>query len=122
MPADARGCSGAAAGGCGAGFFDRLLDNLTGFTRALLNPTKQFVLLALDKLEIIIRELGPFLFQLALGDVPVAFDFKSSHMICFVWWLIVIRRQHDDKAVPAAGGFAEGRPQSRIFPWGVTLR
>jgi hypothetical protein len=30
-------------------------------------------------LEIIIREPGPFLFQLALGDVPVAFDFECGH-------------------------------------------
>jgi hypothetical protein len=30
-------------------------------------------------LEIVIRQLGPFLFQLALGDVPVAFDFECVH-------------------------------------------
>jgi hypothetical protein len=29
--------------------------------------------------EIVIRELGPLLLQLALGDVPVAFDFKCVH-------------------------------------------
>jgi len=33
------------------------------FAGALLNPTVQFVVLALDVLEIIIRELGPLLFS-----------------------------------------------------------
>jgi hypothetical protein len=38
-------------------------------------------------LEIAIRELGPLLFQLALGNVPVAFDFKFVHntLLCFVF-------------------------------------
>jgi hypothetical protein len=67
----------AAAGG--AGFLERLLDRFAGFPGALLNPANQFFLLAFDVLEIVIRELGPFLFQLALGDVPVAFDFECSH-------------------------------------------
>jgi len=67
----------AAAGG--AGFLDRLFDRVAGFTRALLNPANQFFLLAFGVLEIVVRELGPFLFQLALGDVPIAFDFKCSH-------------------------------------------
>jgi hypothetical protein len=30
-------------------------------------------------LKIVIRERGPFLLQLAFGDVPVAFDFKCIH-------------------------------------------
>jgi hypothetical protein len=67
----------AAAGG--TGFLDRLFDRFTGFARALLNPANKFSLLAFGVLEIVIRELGPFLFQLALGDVPVAFDFECSH-------------------------------------------
>jgi len=32
-------------------------------------------------LEIAIREFGPLLLQLALGDVPVAFDFECRHNI-----------------------------------------
>jgi hypothetical protein len=67
----------AAAGG--ARFLDSLFDRFAGFARALLNPANQFFLLAFGVLEIVIRELGPFLFQLALGDVPVAFDFECSH-------------------------------------------
>jgi hypothetical protein len=39
--------------------------------------------LAFDELEIIIRELGPPLFELALGDVPVAFDFQCVHSSSF---------------------------------------
>src|ERR1035437_5896046 len=69
----------------GAGFLDRLFDCFAGCARALLNPANQFFLLAFDVLEIVIRELGPFLFQLALGDVPVAFDFEFGHnsLFCF---------------------------------------
>jgi hypothetical protein len=63
----------------GAGFLEHLLDRLAGFPGALLNPANKFFLLAFGVLEIVIRELGPFLFQLALGDVPVAFDFEFSH-------------------------------------------
>ena len=66
----------AAAGG--AEFLDRLFDCFAGFARALLNPAQQFFLLAFGVLQIAIRELGPFLFQLAFGDVPVAFDFEQS--------------------------------------------
>src|SRR5664279_2514498 len=63
----------------GAGFLEHLLDRLAGFPAALLNPANQFFLLAFGVLEIVIRELGPFLFQLALGDVPVSFNFEFVH-------------------------------------------
>jgi hypothetical protein len=62
-----------------ASFLDGFLDCFTGFTCALLNPAHKFFLLAFGELEIVVRELGPLLFQLALGDVPVAFDFKCVH-------------------------------------------
>ena len=63
----------AAAGG--GRFLDRFFNGFAGFPGALLNPTDQFLLLAFGKLQIAIRELGPLLFQFALGDVPVALDF-----------------------------------------------
>lgn len=59
----------------GVRFLDRLLDSFAGFTRALLNPAQQFLLLAFFKLEIAIGELGPLLLQFAFRDVPVALDF-----------------------------------------------
>jgi hypothetical protein len=80
--AHAAGCLVAAAGG--AGFLDGLFDRFAGFAGALLNPANQFVLFAFGVLEIAIRELGPFLFQLALGDVPVTFDFQCGHNISSV--------------------------------------
>ena len=40
--------------------------------------------LALDILEVVVRELRPFLLQLAFGDVPVAFDFECVHNVFFV--------------------------------------
>src|ERR1035437_4519680 len=67
----------AAAGG--AGFLDGLFDRFPGFTGALLNPANKFFLLAFGELEIVIRELGPLLFQLALGNVPVALNFEFIH-------------------------------------------
>ena len=60
----------------GRGFLESLLDRFTGFASALLNAAQQLVVLAFGELEIVVRELGPLLFQLALGDVPVALDFE----------------------------------------------
>jgi len=39
---------------------------LHGFAGALLNAAQQFFVHAFDALEIVIRELGPFLFSLPL--------------------------------------------------------
>jgi hypothetical protein len=87
----------AAAGG--AGFLERLFDRFPGFAGALLNSANKFFVLAFGVLEIVIRELGPLLFQLALGDVPVAFDFEFIHSALF---FVLIRRQRDGKSVLAA--------------------
>jgi hypothetical protein len=56
------------------GIIDRPLDVFAGFTGPLLNAADQFALLALDKLQIVICELRPFLFQLASDDIPIPFD------------------------------------------------
>jgi hypothetical protein len=61
------------------GFLDGLFNHLAGFAGGLLNPTEQFLLFTRDVLEIVIRQLGPLLFQLALGNVPSAFDFECVH-------------------------------------------
>jgi hypothetical protein len=44
-----------------------------------LDATDQFIFLAFDKLQIIVRQFRKFLFQLALGNVPVSFDFEGAH-------------------------------------------
>jgi hypothetical protein len=77
---------GSLAATAGTGFLDRLFYDFTGFPGALLNPAEQFVVLALDVLEIVIRKLGPLLFQFALGDVPVALDFECVHKSPFPFW------------------------------------
>ena len=64
-----------------AGLLDRFFDCFTDFAGMLLNPTKQFLGLAFDALEFVIRELGSLLFQLALDDVKIAFDFEFCHKI-----------------------------------------
>jgi hypothetical protein len=76
------------AAAAGRGFLDGLFDRFAGFAGALLNAAQQFIVLAFDELEIVIRELGPLLFQLALGDVPVAFDFECVHSALF-WFVLV---------------------------------
>src|ERR1017187_3887472 len=78
----------AAAGG--AGFLEGLLDRFAGFPGTLLNPADKLFLLAFGVLEIVIRELGPLLFQLALGDVPVTFSFEFVHNICFVFCVLFL--------------------------------
>lgn len=47
----------------------------------LLKLPQQFLGLAFGTLEFVIRERGSFLFQLALDDVKVAFDFEFCHKI-----------------------------------------
>jgi len=90
LSSDLHGRLFATAGG--AGFIECLFDRLAGCTRALLNPANQFLGLAFGKLEIVVRKLGPFLFQLAFGNVPVAFDFECVHNgeYCFVCLLFAV--------------------------------
>ena len=63
-------------------FLDRFFDCFTGLPGALLDAAHQFVLLAVEELQVIIREIGPLLFQLALGNVPVKrhLDFFGMHV------------------------------------------
>jgi hypothetical protein len=58
-----------------------LFDCFTDFAGMLLKLTQQFLGLAFDVLQTVVRELGTFLFQLALYDVAVAFDFELIHRI-----------------------------------------
>jgi len=67
---------------------DRIFNHFTGLAGELLNPADQFFLLACSVTEIIIRELRPFLFQFALRDVPVAFDFECGHIIRWFWFCV----------------------------------
>jgi hypothetical protein len=64
-----------------AAFVDGLYNLFPGLTGAFLDAADQFILLAFDVLEVVIGELREFLFQLALGNVPVSFGGKSSHII-----------------------------------------
>ena len=81
----------------GGVFLDRAFDHFTGFAGDLLNPANQLFLLALSVLEVIIRELRPFLFQLALGDIPVAFNFECRHIVCLFWLFMFFIRRPDGK-------------------------
>jgi hypothetical protein len=50
-------------------------------------------------LEIAISEFGPLLLQLALGDVPVAFNFECRHNFMLFLIVVWLRRQPDGKSV-----------------------
>src|SRR5664280_3410945 len=103
----------------GAGFLERLLDRFAGFPGTLLNPADKLFLLAFGVLEIVIRELGPLLFQLALGDVPVAFDFECVHSNSF--FFVSIRRQRNGKSVFGVRMLAETTAWAGPLLWGITL-
>ena len=60
-------------------FLDGPVHRLASFTCALLNPPDQLFMFAFGVLKIVIRELGPLLFQLAFDDVPIALDFECRH-------------------------------------------
>jgi len=69
---------------------DGLFYRLTRFAGALLDASDQFLLLAFDVLQIVVREFGPLLLQVAFNDVPVAFDFECCHGD--VGWMLVVLR------------------------------
>ena len=73
-----RGGGLAAARGVGGGF-DGVFNRFAGLAGAFLDPAEEFLLEAMDVLEIVIGERGPLLFELAFGDVPIAFDFEFCH-------------------------------------------
>jgi len=64
-----------------AAFIHGAFNFFPGLTGAFLDAANQFILLALDELQVVIGELRKFLFQLSLGDVPVSFGGKSAHII-----------------------------------------
>ncbi len=74
-----RGCSNLIAAAGGREFLENFFNDFSSFASALLNAAEQFLLLAFDELEVVVCELRPLLFQFALGNVPVAFDFEFVH-------------------------------------------
>jgi hypothetical protein len=62
-------------------FIHGALDFFLILAGTLLNAPDQFVFLAFGELHRVVGELRKFLFQLALGDVPVSFGGKCGHII-----------------------------------------
>jgi len=56
---------------------------------ALLDSAYQFVFLAFRIGKVVVAQLGEFLFQLPLDDVPVTFQFEFIHRSDSVMWLTV---------------------------------
>jgi hypothetical protein len=95
-------CSILLAPAGGGVILDGVFDHFTRFAGELLNPAKQFFLLTFGVTEIVVRQLRPFLFQLALGDVPVAFDSECVHII------LIFCRQRGEKFLFASHAHAQG--------------
>jgi hypothetical protein len=64
-----------------AAFIHGVFDFRLRLAGAFLDAPDQFIFLAFDELQVVIGKLREFLFQLALGDVPVSFGGESAHMI-----------------------------------------
>jgi hypothetical protein len=64
-----------------AAFVHGAFNFFSGLTGAFLDAAYQFVFFAFDELQVVIGELCKFLFQLALGNVPVSFGGEHAHII-----------------------------------------
>lgn len=62
-----------------ATFVHGALNFFPGLAGPLLDAANQFILLALDELQLVIRKLRKPLFQLALGNVPISFGCEQTH-------------------------------------------
>jgi hypothetical protein len=87
-----------------AGFANGALNLLPGFTSALLDSPDQFVFFAGNKLKIIVREFGPFLFHFALRDIPIAFNLKFIHKFSLLLGLLIPAIDCIGRLVPGVGG------------------
>lgn len=56
-------------------FGEVLANGLFGIPGPLLNASQEFIFLTLFEEQVVIGELGPFLFQVAFDIVPLAFEF-----------------------------------------------
>jgi hypothetical protein len=68
-----------------AAFVYGLFDLFLGLAGPFLDAANQFVFLAFGELQIVIGKLCEFLFQFALGNVPVSFGCKSAHIFLVGW-------------------------------------
>jgi hypothetical protein len=76
-----------------AAFVHGSFDFFPGLPGVFLDAANQFIFLAFDELQIVIREPCKLLFQLALGNVPVSFGGKNAHTIwLFISFCRVIQR------------------------------
>ena len=79
-----------------------------GLAGALLDAANQFILLALGELQIVIRKLCEFLFQFALGNVPVSFGDESAHMTLDSVSVVCFRRATRRGGILPASGVPTG--------------
>ena len=58
---------------------DTRLNDLPTFASPLLDSPQQLILFAFNVDEVVVSELSPFLFEVALENVPIAFDLEFVH-------------------------------------------
>jgi hypothetical protein len=93
---------------------DGLFNGLTGFAGALLNAADHFIRHAVGHVQIVIREFGPLLFELAFGDIPVAFEFEGIHE----YGEVKASRWREKPEAPLT---RLSNPAGGISQWGITL-
>jgi len=86
---------------------ERFFDRFESFSGCLLNPAEQLITLAFDVLKVFIRELRPFLFEFAFGDVPVALDFEFCHRRLSLSFSPVFPWASTSTAAGTASGFVD---------------
>jgi len=100
-----------------AAFVHGTFNFFLGLAGAFLDATNQFIFLSFNKLEVVICKLRKFLFQLALGNVPVSFDGESAHIFLFVGCFCRATRRDANSCLQVACRPIEEiiLPQNQIF-------
>jgi hypothetical protein len=66
------------------GFAEGALNLRAGLAGAFLDAANQFIFFPGNELEIVIGKVGPFLFDFAFGNIPIAFNFEFIHILAFL--------------------------------------
>ena len=95
-----------------AAFVHGALNFVPGLAGAFLDAANQFILLAFDELHFVIRKLRKFLFQLALGNIPISFGCERAHTILY---LVVLFSPRDLTRMSSFCNSRADQLQSQLF-------
>ena len=101
-------------------FAENALDLFLRLAGALLNAAQQFLLLPPVELQVVVRQVGVFLFEFAFDDVPVTLQFEFIHSsVYFVFGFcgefeLARRAKAHHSSHNQAGNAAEEQPNGFI--------